>query len=63
MTFGEGLCQHLKGLELRHVCCFRIPHPRHELRNAVNQLRRKPCLIKRFLRRKTLALYHRPSRS
>ena len=27
---GEGLWQHLKGVELRHVCGFDIPHLRHE---------------------------------
>jgi transposase len=25
---GEGLWQQLKGVELRHVCCFNIPHLR-----------------------------------
>jgi transposase len=27
---GEGLWQHLKGGELRHICGFDIPHLRHE---------------------------------
>ena len=27
---GEGLWQHLKGVELRHVCGFDTPHLRHE---------------------------------
>jgi transposase len=27
---GEGLWQQLKGVELRHVCCFNIPHLRRE---------------------------------
>src|SRR5262245_46811747 len=27
---GEGLWQQLKGVELRHVCCYNIPHLRHE---------------------------------
>jgi hypothetical protein len=26
---GEGLWQQLKGVELRHVCCFDIPHLWH----------------------------------
>ena len=43
---GEGLWAHLKGIELRNVCCFNIRHLRHELRDAVKQLRRKPRIIK-----------------
>ncbi len=39
---GEGLWQQLKGVELRNVCCFNIPHLRHELRDAVKRVRRKP---------------------
>jgi transposase len=27
---GEGLWQHLKGVERRHVCGFNMPHLRHE---------------------------------
>jgi transposase len=42
---GEGLWQHLKGVELRNVCCFDIPHLRHELRDAVKRVRRRPRLI------------------
>jgi transposase len=33
---GEGLWQQLKGVELRHVCCFNIPSLRRGLRDAVN---------------------------
>ena len=47
---GEGLWQHLKGVELRHVCCFDIPHLRHELRDAVKCVRRRPRLITSFFR-------------
>jgi transposase len=47
---GEGLWQQLKGVELRHVCCFSIPHLKHELRDAVKRVRRKPRLIKGFFR-------------
>jgi transposase len=47
---GEGLWQQLKGVELRNVCCFNIPHLRHELRDAVKRVRRKPRLIKGFFR-------------
>ena len=47
---GEGLWQHLKGVELRNVCCFDIPHLRHELRDAVKRVRRRPHLITSFFR-------------
>jgi transposase len=47
---GEGLWQQLKGVELRNVCCFDIPHLRHELRDAVKRVRRKPRLIHAFFR-------------
>jgi transposase len=47
---GEGLWQQLKGVELRNVCCFDIPHLRHELRDAVKRVRRKPHLIRGFFR-------------
>jgi transposase len=47
---GEGLWQQLKGGELRNVCCFDIPHLRHELRDAVKRVRRKPRLIYGFFR-------------
>src|ERR687896_1592828 len=47
---GEGLWQHLKGVELRHVCGFDIPHLRHELRDAVKRVRRRSRLITSFFR-------------
>jgi transposase len=47
---GEGLWQQLKGVELRNVCCFNIPHLRHELRDAVKRVRRRPRLITSFFR-------------
>ncbi len=47
---GEGLWQQLKGVELRHVCCFDIPHLWHELRDAVKRVRRRPHLIASFFR-------------
>jgi transposase len=47
---GEGLWQQLKGVELRHVCCFNIPHLKHALRDAVKRVRRKPRLITTFFR-------------
>ena len=47
---GEGLWQQRKGVELRHVCCCDIPHLRHELRDAVKRVRRKPRLIRGFFR-------------
>jgi transposase len=43
---GEGLWAHLKGGELRNVCCFSMPHLRAELRAAVKRVRRKPRLIR-----------------
>jgi transposase len=43
---GEGLWAQLKGVELRNVCCFSLTHLRHELRDAVKQVRRKPRIIK-----------------
>jgi transposase len=42
---GEGLWQQLKGVELRHVCCFDIPHLKPEWRDAVKRVRRKPHLL------------------
>jgi transposase len=42
---GEGLWQQLKGVELRNVCCFDIPHLRGELRGAVKRVRRKPRIL------------------
>ena len=47
---GEGLWQQLKGVELRNVCCFNLPHLTHELRDAVKRVRRKVRLIKSFFR-------------
>jgi transposase len=47
---GEGLWGHLKGVELRNLCCFNLPHLRAELRDAVKRVRRKPRLIKGFFR-------------
>jgi transposase len=47
---GEALWQQLKGVELPNVCCFNLPDLRHELRDAVKRVRRKPRLIKSFFR-------------
>lgn len=47
---GEGLWAHLKGVELRNVCCFDLPHPRRELRDAVKRVRRKPHVSEGFFR-------------
>jgi transposase len=47
---GEGLWQQLKGVELRNVCGFNRLQLRHELRDAVKRVRRKPHLIKSFFR-------------
>jgi transposase len=43
---GEGLWQQLKGVELRYVCGFDIPHLRLELRDAVKRVRQKPRMLK-----------------
>jgi transposase len=51
---GEGLWQQLKGVELRKVCGFNIPHRRNELRDAVKRVRRKPRIIKGFFQGATL---------
>jgi transposase len=45
---GEGLWAQLKGVELRNLCCFNLPHLRQELRDAVKRVRRKPRLIQGF---------------
>jgi transposase len=47
---GEELWQQLKGVELRNVCGLNIPHLRHELRDAVKRVRRRPHLITSFFR-------------
>ena len=47
---GEGLWGQLKGVELRNVCCFDIPQLRHELRDAVKRVRRKPRVLRGFFR-------------
>src|ERR671914_1942988 len=47
---GEGLWEQLKGVELRNVCCFTLPHLRHELRDAVKRVRRKPRVLHGFFR-------------
>jgi transposase len=43
---GEGRWAHLKGVELRNVCCWTLRHLRHELRNAVKRVRRKLRILK-----------------
>jgi transposase len=42
---GEGLWGYLKGVELRNVCGFDLPHLRRELRDAVKRVRRKTRVI------------------
>jgi transposase len=41
----EGFWAQLKGVELRNVCCFNLPHLGHELRDAVRRVRRKRRII------------------
>jgi transposase len=43
---GEGLWAQLKGVELRNLCRFNLPHLRHELRDAVKRVRRKRRILK-----------------
>jgi transposase len=43
---GEGIWAQLKGVELRNLCCFNMPHLRHELRDAVKRVRRKRRILK-----------------
>jgi hypothetical protein len=45
-----GLWQQLIGVELRHGCCFTVPHRQRELRDVVKRVRRKPRLIQGFFR-------------
>lgn len=47
---GEGLWAHLKGVELRNVRCFDLPHLRRERRAAVKRVRRNPRVIEGFFR-------------
>jgi transposase len=54
LTPGEGLGEQLKGIERRNVCCFTIPHLRHELRDAVKRVRRKPRVLYGFFQRANL---------
>ena len=48
LNAGEGLWQQLKGVELRNVCGFNLPHLRRELREAVKRVRRKPRILRGF---------------
>jgi transposase len=43
---GEGLWEHLKGVELRNVCCLTLRHLHRALRDAVKRVRQKPRIIK-----------------
>ena len=44
----EGLWQHLKGVELRNLCCMDLDHLSTELSLAVKRLRKRPSLIQSF---------------
>jgi transposase len=44
---GEGLWPQRKGVELRNLCCFAIPHLHSELRGAVIRVRRQPRMLTR----------------
>jgi transposase len=43
---GKGLRPQLKGVGLRNVCCYDMPHLRSELCGAVKRVRRKPRILK-----------------
>jgi transposase len=47
---GEGLWAQLKGVELRNVCCFSLPHLGAELRAAVKRVRQSPRIIHGFFK-------------
>lgn len=47
---NEGFWAYLKGVELRNVCCFDLPHLRRELGDAVKRVRRKLRVINGFFR-------------
>ncbi len=44
----EGVWQHLKGVELRNLCCRDLDHLSAELSLAVKRLRKRPSLIQSF---------------
>ena len=45
---GEGLWDQLTGVERRNVCGVNLPHLRHERRDAVKRVRRKPRVLQGF---------------
>jgi transposase len=47
---AEGLWAYVKVVELRHVCCFNLPHLWVERRDAVKCVRRKPRILQGFFR-------------
>jgi transposase len=42
---GEGVWQHLKHVDMRHLCGVHLPHLRSELQLAIKRLRRKPHVL------------------
>ncbi len=44
----EGVWQHLKGVELRNLCCRDLDHLSAELSLAFKRLRKRPSLIQSF---------------
>lgn len=52
----EGTWHHLKGIELRNICCLDMTHLHQELNLAILRLRRKPYLIQSFFAGAGLAL-------
>jgi len=46
----EGIWHRLKRVELRNRCCPTLWHLRGDLRNAVARLRRRPDLIRAYIR-------------
>jgi transposase len=54
---GEGLWAHLKGVERRNVGCFTIRHRRHDRRDAVKRVQRKPRISQAGFRGAKLSIF------
>ena len=47
----EGVWQHLKNVELRNLCCPDLDELLYQLHSGVRRIRRKPALVRSFVRR------------
>ena len=54
---AERLWAQLKGVELRNLCSFTIPHLRKERRDAVKRVRRKPRIMRGFFQGAKLSIF------